>query len=137
MERAESGTNQVPSMQVLGLCGETNEGVQVRINAEVKDRLANHLEALQDLEAHSNSIDFLDCVEHVLYSKMAALRPPASRSIIGSTPLRTQQRRWARVHDARFLATQPADDRIISKYEAKLSKKARECVFNSSSFLCH
>jgi len=46
--------------------------------------------------------------------------------VSGAAPyLRTGQRRWARVHDVRFLQThQP--DRVIEKYKEKLDRKARE-----------
>jgi ATP synthase mitochondrial F1 complex assembly factor 1 len=58
---------------------------------------------------------------------MAALRVPALRNIVsGAAPyLRTSQRRWAQVHDVRFLATQQPD-RVLEKYTEKLDKKARE-----------
>lgn len=39
--------------------------------------------------------------------------------------LRTFQKRWARVHDVRFLATHNADERIIGRYKAKLEEKAK------------
>jgi ATP synthase mitochondrial F1 complex assembly factor 1 len=58
---------------------------------------------------------------------MAALRVPALRNIVsGAAPyLRTSQRRWAQVHDVRFLATQQSD-RVLEKYKERLDKKARE-----------
>jgi len=57
---------------------------------------------------------------------MAALRVPALRNIVsGAANLRTSQRRWAQVHDVRFLATQQSD-RVLEKYKEKLDKKARE-----------
>lgn len=44
------------------------------------------------------------------------------------SPLRNPQRRWAQVHDVRFLAThpQPASARILEKYKHKLDRKAKE-----------
>ncbi|KAK0119327.1 hypothetical protein ONS95_008169 [Cadophora gregata] len=58
---------------------------------------------------------------------MASFRTPALRRIVfGAAPyLRASQRRWAQVHDVRFLATQQSD-RIIEKYKEKLAKKAQE-----------
>jgi ATP synthase F1 complex assembly factor 1 len=58
---------------------------------------------------------------------MAALRVPALRNIAsGAAPyLRTSQRRWAQVHDVRFLVTQQSD-RVLEKYKEKLDRKARE-----------
>ncbi|KAI9843006.1 MAG: hypothetical protein M1838_002892 [Thelocarpon superellum] len=59
---------------------------------------------------------------------MAALRPPSLRHIITvKAPfLRGWQRRWAQVHDVRFLATHHEPDRILEKYKAKLDRKAKE-----------
>ncbi|MCJ1474599.1 hypothetical protein MMC13_003258 [Lambiella insularis] len=59
---------------------------------------------------------------------MAALRPPNLRTILpsNSSILRFQQRRWAQVHDVRFLATHHQSDKITEKYRAKLDKKAKE-----------
>ncbi|KAH7363926.1 ATP11 protein-domain-containing protein [Rhexocercosporidium sp. MPI-PUGE-AT-0058] len=58
---------------------------------------------------------------------MASFRTPALRYVVsGAAPyLRATQRRWARVHDVRFLATQQSD-RVIEKYKEKLAKKAQE-----------
>lgn len=58
---------------------------------------------------------------------MTVLRVPALRHIVsGSAPyLRASQRRWAQVHDIRFLATQHAD-RVLDKYREKLDRKAKE-----------
>ncbi|KAI9834584.1 MAG: hypothetical protein M1819_002960 [Sarea resinae] len=64
---------------------------------------------------------------------MALLRPPSSttfRTVLGirSAPyLRgIQQRRWARVHDVRFVATHHEPNRILDKYREKLDRKAKE-----------
>ncbi len=60
---------------------------------------------------------------------MAAFRLPALRHTFGnSTPLflRGIQRRWAQVHDVRFLVTHQQSDRIIEKYKEKLDRKAKE-----------
>jgi hypothetical protein len=60
---------------------------------------------------------------------MAALRVPTLRNVVfGAAPyLRLSQRRWAQVHDVRFLATQQSD-RVLQKYKEKLERKARELV---------
>ncbi|MCJ1319425.1 hypothetical protein MMC15_004761 [Xylographa vitiligo] len=59
---------------------------------------------------------------------MAALRAPTIRNIISSRPPcpRHAQRRWAQVHDVRFLATHREADRIVEKYRQKLDRKAKE-----------
>ncbi|MCJ1257087.1 hypothetical protein MMC24_004912 [Lignoscripta atroalba] len=59
---------------------------------------------------------------------MAALRCPTLRYTLGgSAPyLRGSQRRWAQVHDVRFVATHRQPDKILEKYRAKLDKKAKE-----------
>jgi ATP synthase mitochondrial F1 complex assembly factor 1 len=58
---------------------------------------------------------------------MASFRVPALRHVIsGAAPyLRLTQRRWAQVHDVRFLATKQSS-RVIDKYKEKLDKKAKE-----------
>ncbi|KAK3898372.1 ATP11 protein-domain-containing protein [Staphylotrichum tortipilum] len=60
---------------------------------------------------------------------MAAARTPVLRHLLsGSTPraLRaSHQRRWAQVHDVRFLATTQAPRNILEKYREKLDQKAR------------
>ncbi|MCJ1384107.1 hypothetical protein MMC17_007223 [Xylographa soralifera] len=59
---------------------------------------------------------------------MAAMRAPTIRNIITSSEpcLRGTQRRWAQVHDVRFLATHREPDRIMEKYRQKLDQKAKE-----------
>ncbi|KAI9756497.1 MAG: hypothetical protein M4579_003836 [Chaenotheca gracillima] len=50
----------------------------------------------------------------------------------GVAPLRASlfhpksQRRWAQVHDLRFLATHREPDRVVEKYKEKLERKAKE-----------
>jgi ATP synthase F1 complex assembly factor 1 len=58
---------------------------------------------------------------------MTSIRVPALRHVVsGAAPyLRVGQRRWAQVHDVRFLATQQSD-RVLEKYQEKLAKKAKE-----------
>ncbi|TGO27354.1 hypothetical protein BPAE_0043g00270 [Botrytis paeoniae] len=58
---------------------------------------------------------------------MAIIRSPAVRRIISGAPpyLRASQKRWAQVHDVRFLATQQPD-RVLEKYKEKLEQKAKE-----------
>jgi ATP synthase F1 complex assembly factor 1 len=43
-----------------------------------------------------------------------------------SAPFRCYQRRWAQVHDVRFLATHQSSDKVLEKYREKLERKARE-----------
>lgn len=43
-----------------------------------------------------------------------------------SAPFRCYQRRWAQVHDVRFLATHQTGDKVLDKYREKLEKKAKE-----------
>ncbi|WPH01026.1 ATP11 protein-domain-containing protein [Acrodontium crateriforme] len=42
------------------------------------------------------------------------------------TPFRSYQRRWAQVHDVRFLVTHPRPDKVLEKYKEKLDQKAKE-----------
>ncbi|KAF2499795.1 ATP11 protein [Lophium mytilinum] len=58
---------------------------------------------------------------------MASIRQPAIRHLF--RPLinpRICQRRWAQVHDVRFLATHGTQERVIAKYREKLDRKAKE-----------
>ncbi|KAJ9157871.1 hypothetical protein NKR23_g487 [Pleurostoma richardsiae] len=60
---------------------------------------------------------------------MAASRVPALRHLIGSQArsLRaSNQRRWAQVHDVRFLATTQPVRNVLEKYRDKLDAKARQ-----------
>ncbi|RFU31227.1 hypothetical protein B7463_g5117, partial [Scytalidium lignicola] len=58
---------------------------------------------------------------------MASYKVPALRHVITGTSayMRAAQRRWAQVHDVRFLATKQSD-RILEKYREKLDRKAKE-----------
>ncbi|KAI1849223.1 hypothetical protein JX265_008634 [Neoarthrinium moseri] len=60
----------------------------------------------------------------------AAHRAPALRSLLGrqlpSFRAPVQQRRWAQVHDVRFLATTQASRNVAEKYREKLDRKAKE-----------
>lgn len=60
---------------------------------------------------------------------MASLRIPALRHL-ATCPLRTartaHQRRWAQVHDVRFLATTQPPQSVLDKYRAKLESKAKQ-----------
>ena len=60
---------------------------------------------------------------------MAALRPlrPQQISRCATAQSRLTQRRWARVHDVRFLVTHEGSDRVTEKYKEKLEQKARRC----------
>lgn len=60
---------------------------------------------------------------------MASARIPALRNLFGGQlrSLRaSNQRRWAQVHDVRFLATTQASRNVLEKYRNKLDAKARE-----------
>jgi ATP synthase F1 complex assembly factor 1 len=60
---------------------------------------------------------------------MATFRIPVLRhNIAAARPaLRSTQRRWAQVHDVRFLVTHPkVDEQVLQKYKDKLAKKAKE-----------
>ncbi|KAI9814825.1 MAG: hypothetical protein M1827_003091 [Pycnora praestabilis] len=59
---------------------------------------------------------------------MAALRSTVVRHALGEGApfLRGSQRRWAQVHDVRFLATHKEPNRVTEKYKEKLDKKAKE-----------
>ncbi|KAI9374337.1 ATP11 protein-domain-containing protein [Aspergillus egyptiacus] len=59
---------------------------------------------------------------------MASLRSQAFRSLTRSqTPfIRSQQRRWAQVHDVRFLATHRDPNQVLEKYREKLKEKAQQ-----------
>lgn len=59
---------------------------------------------------------------------MVAFRLPALRHTIGGAPpyLRGYQRRWAQVHDVRFVATHRKPDSVLEKYRHKLDRKAKE-----------
>jgi hypothetical protein len=57
--------------------------------------------------------------------KYSTLRRLFPRNAIPSGN-RYSQRRWARVHDVRYLATHNTHDRILDKYKDKLGKKAKE-----------
>ncbi|KAI0013487.1 ATP11-domain-containing protein [Xylariaceae sp. FL0662B] len=58
---------------------------------------------------------------------MATLRTPALRNLL-RRQLRAPayQRRWAQVHDVRFLATTQTSRNVTEKYREKLDRKARE-----------
>ncbi|KAJ5646281.1 hypothetical protein N7490_002653 [Penicillium lividum] len=59
---------------------------------------------------------------------MASLRFQGLRSVFRGqcNPLRTQQRRWAQVHDVRFLATHHDPNHVLDKYRSKLDQKAKQ-----------
>ncbi|KAJ9417482.1 ATP synthase mitochondrial F1 complex assembly factor 1 [Fusarium oxysporum] len=60
---------------------------------------------------------------------MASLRIPALRRLVAA-PIRTtraiNQRRWAQVHDIRFLATTQPSQAVVEKYKEKLNQKAQK-----------
>jgi hypothetical protein len=73
------------------------------------------------------SLSFLHRRFSAIQNNMTSTKVLALRHIVsGAAPyLRATQRRWAQVHDVRFLATQQSD-RVLEKYKGKLAQKARE-----------
>lgn len=69
---------------------------------------------------------FLHCT--VLLINMASFRLQGFHSVFrGQTRLlRNQQRRWAQVHDVRFLASHHDPKYVLDKYRAKLDEKAKQ-----------
>jgi len=65
---------------------------------------------------------------------MPPFRYPSIRYLLGRGPLPSwqYQRRWARVHDVRFLATHGTQERIIDRYRDKLDRKAKKYVLRNS-----
>lgn len=60
---------------------------------------------------------------------MASLRIPALRRLVAAPLRATQavnQRRWAQVHDIRFLATTQPPQAVFEKYREKLNQKAQQ-----------
>ncbi|KAJ5671365.1 hypothetical protein N7507_000492 [Penicillium longicatenatum] len=59
---------------------------------------------------------------------MASLRLQGLRSVIRGqcSPLRFQQRRWAQVHDVRYLASHHDPNHILDRYRSKLDQKAKQ-----------
>ncbi|KAL9619501.1 MAG: hypothetical protein Q9160_005864 [Pyrenula sp. 1 TL-2023] len=62
---------------------------------------------------------------------------PSLRHSFHKTALRTKpvQRRWAQVHDVRFVATHRDPETVLEKYKGKLDKKAKEEGHGSISSL--
>ncbi|KAJ0341148.1 hypothetical protein COL922a_002602 [Colletotrichum nupharicola] len=60
---------------------------------------------------------------------MASCRIPALRHLVTSSARAfraSDQRRWAQVHDVRFLATTQQPRAVVEKYRAKLEQKAKQ-----------
>ncbi|KAK2754889.1 f1f0 atp synthase assembly protein [Colletotrichum kahawae] len=60
---------------------------------------------------------------------MASCRIPALRHLVTSSSRAfraSNQRRWAQVHDVRFLATTQQPRAVVEKYRAKLEQKAKQ-----------
>ncbi|BDD55475.1 hypothetical protein MPDQ_006053 [Monascus purpureus] len=59
---------------------------------------------------------------------MSSVKSPVIKSLLRghSLFLRTQQRRWAQVHDVRFLATHHDPSHVLEKYRSKLAQKAKQ-----------
>ncbi|PKX90781.1 ATP11 family protein [Aspergillus novofumigatus IBT 16806] len=58
----------------------------------------------------------------------SSIRPSAFQSLLRgrSSLARTPQRRWARAHDVRFLATHHDPNHVLDRYKSKLDRKAKE-----------
>jgi hypothetical protein len=63
---------------------------------------------------------------------MSTTSAPAIRHTLRScaSPLRSQKR-WAQVHDVRFVATHQDTNKIIDRYKEKLAQKAKEYAFGT------
>lgn len=59
---------------------------------------------------------------------MTAFQIPVLRYVFrGAAPFwRTPQKRWAQVHDIRFVATHRKADDVFDMYREKLARKAKE-----------
>jgi len=59
---------------------------------------------------------------------MASLAKPVIRRgfFNSQLPLRYYQKRWAQVHDVRFVSQHQSADKVLEKYKQKLAKKAKE-----------
>src|SRR3954451_8269762 len=64
---------------------------------------------------------------------MSTTSAPAIRHTLRSCalPLRSQKR-WAQVHDVRFVATHQDTNKIIDRYKEKLAQKAKEYTFGTT-----
>ena len=70
---------------------------------------------------------------------MAASRLPALRyapNHLSYPFLRGSQKRWAQVHDVRFLVTHHRSERLLEKYKDKLDRKVKR-YFYSLSLIVH
>jgi hypothetical protein len=63
---------------------------------------------------------------------MSTTSAPAIRHTLRScaSPLRSQKR-WAQVHDVRFVATHQDTNKIVDRYKEKLAQKAKEYAFGA------
>src|SRR5579871_336903 len=61
---------------------------------------------------------------------MPSFKNSSLRYLFGRRPIPfwQYQRRWARVHDVRFLATNGVQERILDRYKDKLDRRAKELV---------
>lgn len=64
----------------------------------------------------------------LLLNIMASLRLQGFQSVLRgkSNLLRNHQRRWAQVHDVRFLASHHDPKHVLDKYRSKLDQKAKQ-----------
>ena len=70
----------------------------------------------------------LHCPRTTLPLEMSSVRPHAFQALLrGRSPmLRVPQKRFARVHDVRFLATHRDPNQVQDKYKEKLDQKAKQ-----------
>ncbi|PGG99050.1 ATP synthase mitochondrial F1 complex assembly factor 1 [Blastomyces parvus] len=68
---------------------------------------------------------------------MSSLRAPVVKNIVrsGRPLLPHAQRRWAQVHDVRYLTTHHDSNRVIDRYKDKLDRKAKQEGYSSISAL--
>ena len=73
--------------------------------------------------------DHLNSVSQTPSSNMSSISALTLRHPIQlPRPLLRIQRRWARVHDVRFVTTQQPSKKVLEKYKYKLEQKAKESV---------
>lgn len=73
-------------------------------------------------------------VTHIFWNNMKPFSRVSRHIFTPRSPqLRQSQRRWAQVHNVRFVATEQFEARVLEKYRDKLERKAREFVFSIDS----
>lgn len=63
----------------------------------------------------------------IMVAGVPAFGPCLRRNVWSiQAPFRCYQRRWAQVHDVRFVATHQQSEKVLERYKAKLDQKAKE-----------